>query len=162
MLKRGKSVQYTGSKPSPFLTEYYWMMDGRHPILDIGCGNMRNTKFLLRECYDVVAVDMKRPQCFGSEYVQIRTVPKDGLPMGIFSGFLLNYVLMFLGKQQQSRLARMIDERAAESATMFIELHDSENGHIYTIDEVTKPYLKRGWYFVRKQKKRAILRKGVK
>ena len=160
MVDKRVSVQYTGSKPSPFLVKHHNMMDDEYPILDIGCGNMRNTKWLRSKGYLVFPIDMIRPQCYGSDSVVLKTLPRDSLPTGYYDGFLLNYVLMFMSNKERTRICKQIDSRARPSAIVFIEMYESVSGKSYDLKKIIGEYIDRGWWVVRKQNNRCILRKG--
>jgi len=46
-----------GSEPAPILVRHLELLNGNHPVLDVGCGQGRNTLFLARHGHTVRALD---------------------------------------------------------------------------------------------------------
>jgi SAM-dependent methyltransferase len=123
-------------------------------VLDVGCGNGRNSVYLKNLGYKVDSVDMAGD--FGIKAV----LGHDPLPEGPYDIILANYVLMFLNTKERFRVMRDVNRRASSGALLFIEMYPAKDGFKYNLDRIVKYFILRKWAPLRKSKERCILRKS--
>lgn len=113
------------SEPTPYLRKHISYLENCRLVADFGCGNGRNTTYLNQQGIPCIGFDSV---CRSG--IQI-TLGVDSLPFcdGIFDGILMNYLLMFLNKNERSNLYNEINRCSAANCTIVVELYpamDSE------------------------------------
>lgn len=122
------SVRCGKSSPTPYLVKHYdQLVEGivfGAPIVDMGCGNGRNSKYLIKKgfrCilpFDMVG-DYGWPLALGKEKFPV----KDGSVRIILS----NYVLMFLNAEERAQVVDEIDRMAAPGCRLMVELYPAKD-----------------------------------
>ena len=147
--------------PTPYLKKYAHLLLGNdiNRILDLGCGNGRNTLHLRQLGAIVVAVDA----CPNVTDVQVCTLGHDCLPcpMTWATGILANYVLMFLDKDELAQVCREMKSVAAPGCRLMVELYPAKDSHCPTEGHLKlledRIFAELGRNFVRRSKNRFIL-----
>jgi SAM-dependent methyltransferase len=129
--------------PTPFLKKHWPKLVGSDnraftidpelaatfSVLDIGCGNGRNIKFLQSLGFtDTVALDMATD--FGFKI----TLGKDRFPVFSESAdiVLANYVMMFLDKKERQQVMREIDRVMRTDSAVMFELYPAKDSYAKT------------------------------
>jgi tellurite methyltransferase len=141
-------------EPTPYLKKNVKLFPERGKVLDIGCGNGRNSKYMIELGYDVIAVDMAPPD-FGVKLV----LGEDPLPSGEYDIILANYVLMFLTQIERKLVIEDIKSRSKEGTILMIEMYPAKDGYKYIFEDIVNEF--EDWEAVRKSKDRCVLVKGV-
>lgn len=148
-------VRCSRDTATPYLRQYAKLFPNKGRVLDIGCGNGRNTKFMEELGYKVDPVDM------AGDFGMKRVLGQEPLPKRRYDILLANYVLMFLNERERARVMGEINDRAKKNAILMIEMYPALDAHEYNLDEIMKYFLDKGWGKVRKSKERFIVRKEI-
>jgi SAM-dependent methyltransferase len=117
------------TSPTPYLTKHINLFgDAEKVVLDLGCGNGRNTNFLRKKGFQVIPVDMVND--FGS----VHRLGVDRLPARDSSVdiILANYVFMFLNKKERRQLIGEIKRVAASGCIIMVELYAAKDSETPT------------------------------
>ena len=142
--------------PTPYLVKNQKLFPENGVVLDIGCGNGRNTNHLRLLGYSVDPIDM-----VDQPYSMQIVLGHDDLPQRRYDIILANYVLMFLDENERSKVMYEILDRAKENAILMIEMYPAKDAHDYDFDEIVKFFLDRGWSKLRKSKDKCVLKFAV-
>ena len=138
--------------PTPYLAKVLKLFSKKGMVLDIGCGNGRNSVFMTDQGYNVKSIDMAND--FGNKII----LGKDTLPDGPFQIILANYIFMFLDELERSQLFREI-QRISEFGTIFvIEMYPAKDAYSYDFDEIIDYFLENGWKKLRKSRDKCVLK----
>jgi len=140
--------------PTPYLLKVSKLFPKKGRVLDMGCGNGRNTRFMEGLGYRVTPVDMVGD--FGKCFV----LGHDPIPKGPYNIILANYVLMFLNERERVQVTRQIQKVAARTCIIVIEMYHAKDAHDYDLDEIVERFYVKGWSKVRKSKDRCVLTRG--
>jgi len=131
-------------------------------VLDLGCGNMRNTNFMRKQGFDYVMPMDMAPGEDGLDVI----LGKDAIPCvpGSADIILANYIFMFLNQNERKQLCREINLVAAPGCTLVMELYASKHSFAKTVEETEKMKKQlmrkfKGWELLRSPKERFIMRK---
>lgn len=105
-----------------------WDKEDLH-ILDIGCGNGRNSEYLKSMGYtNVVSLDMAGD--YGSRCV----IDKNPLPLFAASVdvILANFIFMFLDKGERSRLVGELKRASGNNCVLMVELYPAKDSETPT------------------------------
>jgi len=146
-------VRCPKTTPTPYLKENLKHFPPHGRVLDIGCGNGRNTKFMASKGYNVIAVDMAPPD-FGVAMV----LGEDDLTAhGVFDIVIANYVLMFLNKGERNLVMDQIDQVTKVGGILTVELYAAKDAYECSIEEVSSFFFQRGWQKIRLSKEKCVL-----
>jgi len=140
--------------PTPYLRKNTKLFPEKGQVLDIGCGNGRNSRYMMELGYAVDPIDMVND--FGIKCV----LGKDPLPNKKYDIILANYILMFLDSGTRKRVMSEIHSRAKENATLMIEMYPAKDAHEYDFDSMVDYFLNSGWNKIRRSKDRCVLKKN--
>lgn len=140
---------------TPYLRQYAKLFPDKGRVLDIGCGNGRNTKFMEGLGYKVDPVDM------AGDFGMKRVLGQEPLPKRRYDILLANYVLMFLNERERSKVMEEINDRAKKDAILMIEMYPALDAYEYNLDEIMGYFLDRDWKKIRKSKERFIVKKEI-
>lgn len=141
--------------PTPYLRKNAKLFPKEGNVLDIGCGNGRNSIFMKSLGYTVDSIDMATD--YGSKII----LGVDKLPRRRkYDVILANYVLMFLNEKERSQVLNEICEVAKKTSMLMIELYPAKDAHEYSLNAIVKRLEKRGWTKMRKSVDRCILKRG--
>lgn len=152
-------VRCPKTDPTPYLRDNLEKMniDKKSIVLDLGCGNGRNTKFLkLKGFKNIKSIDMAGD--FGKKMV----LGVDDLPCknNSVGAILCNYVFMFLNKEEQDKLLSEIKRVASDNCCIMIEIYpakDSETKNQIESDKLQKKIFQSlGWNKIRYSQNRFI------
>lgn len=139
--------------PTPYLRKNTKLLPETGKVLDIGCGNGRNTKYMKSLGYDVDSLDMAGD--FG-----IKTVlGKDPLPNKKYDILLANYILMFLNNKERSTVMKEINDRAKTGSVLIMEMYPAKDAHEYNFDSMVEYFYNKGWTKLRKSKDKCVIKK---
>ena len=131
-------------------------------VMDIGCGNGRNVKYLRKQGYtNTVAFDMV------NDYGYKITLGQENFPLldNSVSVILANYVFMFLNKTERTRVIRELKRVAKTKCTLMVELYPAKDS--FTVNEEECEELKQelmdafGWQKVLCSKGRFVVRNNT-
>ena len=122
--------------PTPYLAKNFDKIvnkDTKH-IVDIGCGNCRNTNFCRSQGYKVSGIDMAT-----TNEIQM-VLGKDKLPFEDNSVQLIlaNYIFMFLNKKERSQVLKEIKRIAATGCYIMVELYPAKDSLAPSKPEILK------------------------
>lgn len=152
--------------PCPYLKNNYDMLiknfslTMRPPvklyILDVGCGNGRNSVFMKERGHDVTSLDMV------NDYGTKCLLGKDKMPVKNKSIeiILCNYSLMFLNDKERSNVIKDIQRVARKNCIIILELYPAKDSYAKTEEEMIKMqkdiFDKLGWKKIKYSKGRFI------
>ena len=119
--------------PTPYLKRHIKLFPKVGKVLDIGCGNGRNSKYMIKLGYKVDSIDMVND--FGKKII----LGKDPLPKKKYDIFLANFVLMFLNQKERYRVMKEINERAKKNSILMIEMYPATKAYKYDMNKIIKP-----------------------
>ena len=142
-------------KATPYLRQYVKLFpEAPAKVLDIGCGNGRNSRFMMKQGYEVDGIDMA-PKDFGIKIV----LGEDDLPNKKYDIILANYILMFLSKKELKKVNSEILRCSKIGTTMMIEMYPAKDAYDYNFDDMLKYYFNSGWVKIRKSKDKCVIRR---
>ena len=110
--------------PCPYLKNNYdrYLSKGKI-VLDIGCGNGRNSDFMKANGHKVISLDMV------NDYGKKCILGCDNLPLKNKSvdTILCNYLMMFLNPVERTQLIREIDRVAKDNCVIILELYPAKD-----------------------------------
>ena len=112
--------------PTPYLFKNYNLISGDkflQRVVDIGCGNGRNSVFMTEKGHKVTSLDMV------NDYGQKIMLGKDAIPLPDASVdiVLCNYILMFLNKDERFQVINEIKRISAPSCKIVVELYPAKD-----------------------------------
>ena len=121
---------YFGAEPEPSLVRFADLLDLSHPVLDVGCGQGRNTIFLARRGHSVDALD---PSLVAVEQVgkladdsglQVRAIHGTFQDLGDsgrgYGGILLFGLIPLLSRTEIAELTSMVMSRLGTEGFLFV------------------------------------------
>ena len=153
------------SSPTPYLKQATakYLGDLRGKLcLDAGCGNKRNTKFMVRRGASIIAVDMA-DDCETKCVLGVDTLPvKDGC----VDILLANYVLMFLNRNERYQCLRELCRVAGDTCYLIVELYPAKDSYAKTdkdcsamLEQIVGYLERRGWTVGHRAKHKCIMMK---
>lgn len=102
--------------------------------VDLGCGNGRNSNFLLEQgARWVMGVDMAADQRNNSLILGESPLPVGSNTIDVF---LANYIFMFLSPKERLQLIKEIKRTAKKDATLMCELYPAKDSEAKTEEEM--------------------------
>lgn len=132
-MKDIKAVRCGSSKPTPFLRkniELFTECDATH-VIDIGCGNGRNSKYFSDLGMHVMSLDGKGD--YGIKWVAGSIIPTES---GSADIILCNYVLMFLEQRTRNDVYKEIKRISHVGSKLMIELENVKQSLIDDEDKL--------------------------
>jgi len=148
-------VRCNRNTATPYLRQYVKQFPTKGRVLDIGCGNGRNTRFMEGLGYKVDPIDM------AGDFGMKRILGQQPLPKRKYDILLANYVLMFLNEEERSKVLEDLHDRAKRNAMLMVEMYPALDAYEYNLDNIMNFFLKKGWKRIRKSKERFILEKEI-
>lgn len=148
-----KAIRCNNDNPTPYLQKQITQLGlSSGNVVDLGCGNGRNSKYLKRLGFSVYSFD-KKPD-YGQELdlacEKIPSVPSPNL-------IICNYVLCFMSPAERRHLANEINRVADTGCFLMIELYAAKTAHPYTTEGIRDLFP--GWETRHLVKNRFILQK---
>ena len=140
---------------TPYLRKNSKLFPENGEVLDIGCGNGRNSKYMMELGYKVDPIDMADD--FGIKCV----LGEDPLPDKKYDILMANYILMFLDNDTRLKVMEEMNARAKEGSILMIEMYPAKDGYEYNFDNMVEYFLNKGWNKIRKSKDRCVLKNGT-
>jgi len=148
----------------PYLRDNYdTLVEGKKrtklSVLDIGCGNGRNSEFMKNKGHKVVSLDMV------NDYGVKTILGEDTLPVENNSVdiILCNYLMMFLSPKERNQLIKEIKRVAGRDCIIMLELYPAKDCYAKTDEEMVKMqgqiFKKIGWEKIRYRKGKFIAKK---
>ena len=147
-------VRVDTDRPSPYLKQHWQKLKPYHSLdftnvkaVDIGCGNCRNSNFLLEKGVPTIySLDRHLGGAEGGAetgFVYQCDVGKESFPIdvkdvGNINIFLANYVLMFLNHKERQHVIDEVHRLADDQAVMMVELYKAVDGHATTDATIAK------------------------
>ncbi len=152
-----KPIRCGRHKPTPYLRKYLPTIPEEYKyklLVDLGCGNLRNSGFANSIGYENVlsfdkAGDYGIPVDLGSERIPVRAKK--------VSVILCNYLICFLNNEERKHLFSEIDRIATKGCYIFMEMYPAKQGTPYNTNEIRMLFV--GWKTIRFSKDRFILQK---
>lgn len=155
-------VRCSRKDPCPYLRKNVGilMKKGEYPyVVDIGCGNGRNSKFMLRQGCIVTPLDMV------NDYGVKTILGKEKLPVQTNNAdiILCNYLMMFLNKKERRMVIKEIQRVSKKGCKIMLELYpakDSETKNEKEMLELQEElFTMLGWKKIKYSKGRFIAEK---
>ena len=140
--------------PTPYLRKNTKLFPQKGKVLDIGCGNGRNSRYMMDLGYNVDPIDMAVD--FGVKCI----LGEDSLPNKKYDILLANYILMFLDKDTRYKVMKEMSSRAKKNAVLMIEMYPAKDAYEYNFDSMVDYFLNNGWSKLRKSKDKCVLEKN--
>ena len=154
--------------PCPYLKKNIKLLDGK-TVVDIGCGNGRNSVYMKNLGYDVVAIDMAVEDAIKSGIDAHGVVlGHDKLPVnkGYADIILANYILMFLDMGEIGCVLKEIQRISHKGTKLMVELYPAKDSYCKDaeqcksfLDFIALQLSGKGWKCIRKSKDRFIAEK---
>lgn len=138
--------------PTPYLKKNTKLFPEKGKVLDVGCGNGRNSRYMMSLGYKVDPIDMATD--FGIKCI----LGEDPLPDKKYDILLANYILMFLDEGARLKVMEEMNSRAKENSILMIEMYPAKDAYTYNFDSMVDYFLSKGWEKVRKSKDRCVLK----
>ena len=119
--------------PTPYLKQNYkcFGKKGKGLVVDLGCGNGRNSEFMKKRGHEVLSLDMV------GDYGVEAEIGKQPLPVTRKANIILcNYLMMFLGKKERRQLIQDIKRISASDCTIMVELYPAKDSFAKTKDDM--------------------------
>jgi SAM-dependent methyltransferase len=145
------------SCPTPYLKKNVKLFPSEGNVLDIGCGNGRNSEFMRSlGSYDVYSLDMVDDYEYSKEHL----LGEDNFPRKIFDVFLANYVLMFLDENERQHVIDEIKRTSRVGSVLMVELYPAQDAHEYDKEELFDTFADNGWEKLRSSIDRFVVRRA--
>jgi len=153
-----KVVRYGGKEATPYLRKNIDLFLQCSCMLDLGCGNGRNSRYL-RE-HGIQPLPFDRCPDYGQEWKASEDIPVNGFVDGV----LLNYILMFLTEAELVKIASEINRLTKSGAILMVELEVVKMSFTDTMEKVKTLKAKfmdlLRWEIVKEDSRRFIARKS--
>jgi len=129
-------------------------------IVDIGCGNGRNSEFIKKKGHNVISLDMV------NDYGVETTLGQDELPVKDNSVdiILCNYLMMFLSPKERNQLIKEIKRVSKANSIIMLELYPAKDSYAKTgeamVEMQEQIFKKIGWEKIRYRKGKFIAQKS--
>ena len=143
--------------PTPFLREMFNKYTDKFlsstTVVDIGCGNGRNTMYMDKQSYyDIDSLDMCND--FGIKF----NLGHDKFPRKSYDIFLVNYILMFLNTKERLQVMNEIHRTSKKLGSMLlIEMYPAKDAYKYNFNKMINFFLDKGWIIIVKRKDKCML-----
>jgi SAM-dependent methyltransferase len=123
------------STPCPYLKKNIQLLgDSNKVVMDLGCGNGRNTKYLRLLGFNVIPVDMVDD--FGSACnLGLDPLPAKDASVDII---LANYMFMFLSQKERKQLIQEIKRISKIDCLIMVELYAAKDSETPTKESSLK------------------------
>jgi len=123
---------------TPYLAKNYKYLIGTDrtlTVVDLGCGNGRNSNFMRKQGHQVFSFDMVADYRHG-----IATeLGRKPLPIKVPANIILcNYVLMFLDEKERKQVIKDIKRIAAPNCKIVVQLYPAKDSYAKTKEEMIK------------------------
>ena len=139
--------------PTPYLKKNTKLFPTSGLVLDIGCGNGRNSTYMRELGYEVDSLDMAGD--FGIQMV----LGVDPFPEKKYDVILANYILMFLNKDERKKVFEQILECSKKDTVLMVEMYPAKDAYDYILEEIVAYFEFHGWKKLRRSKERFIMEK---
>lgn len=152
-----KPIRCGGHRATPYLRKYLPTLLEEYKyklLIDLGCGNLRNSGFAQKLGYvDVLSFDKAGdygiPVDLGNERIPVRARKT--------SVILCNYLICFLNARERKHLFSEINRIAFKGCYLFMEMYPAKQGTPCDTDKIRISF--DGWETIHSSKDRFILRK---
>jgi len=151
-----KVVRCNVGSPTPYLRTWFpkLKLEKDAVILDLGCGNGRNSKFIIEHGFHhIFSYDLCGDYGVGLNLATQQIPHIDRIAELI----LCNYVLCFLGKKERIFLASEIERVADIGCYLIVELYSGKQTLPFSTNEIAKLF--KHWEFQHLIKNRFVARK---
>jgi tellurite methyltransferase len=119
--------------PTPYLQKNIGLLktEGK-TVVDVGCGNGRNTIFMREQGFNVTPLDMCNN--FGEDMI----LGKDKFPLEDNSVdiILSNYVMMFLSPEERDQVIKEMRRVAKEDCMIMLELYGAKDSYAVNDEQI--------------------------
>jgi SAM-dependent methyltransferase len=128
-------------------------------VLDIGCGNGRNSDYMIGRGHDVTPLDMI------NDYGKKCILGQERMPVqdGSIDIILCNYLMMFLNYVEREQVISEIKRVASSTCKIMVELYPAKDSYAQTQEDMIKIqkeiFDNLGWKKLRYSKGRFIAQK---
>lgn len=132
-----KAIRCNNDRPTPYLKKsiHKLSLAEGNTVIDLGCGNGRNSRYLRSLGFNVFSFDRKPD--FGQELDLARQkIPKVPNPNLI----ICNYVLCFMKPEERTHLANEINRISEAGCFLIVELYNAKTSHPYTTEDIREMF----------------------
>lgn len=151
-----KSIRCGSHKPTPYLKNNINKLDIKKSalIVDLGCGNCRNTNYLLEKGFTNIY-----PFDKSNDALNKIDLGKEHIPLDIKNSDLVlcNYVLCFLNAKERRHMVHEISRITRSGSYLMVEMFKAKSAKPYNIDKIRLLFKK--WETVHQSKDRFILKR---
>jgi len=119
--------------PTPYLKKNLSLLktEGK-TVVDVGCGNGRNTIFMREQGFNVTPLDMCNN--FGEDMI----LGKDKFPLedNLVDIILSNYVMMFLSPEERDQVIGEMKRVAKPSCMIMLELYGAKDSYAVNDEQI--------------------------
>jgi len=168
VMDKFKAVRCGSNKPTPYLRKHVDLLtecapDNGH-VVDIGCGEGRNSRFLMDMGMGVMSLDGKGD--FGIKWMADQIIPTES---GSADCILCNYFLMFLPEHARNDVYNEMTRIAHKGTRLMIELENVKQSLACTKEklaalnvEVIESLQDLGWKLIQGKKDHLIFARAAK
>lgn len=156
-MKKFKPIRCHKEKETPYLRKFLptLQVDKSKLVVDLGCGNLRNTYFAKNLGYKNI-LSFDRAGDFGQKLdLGCERIPVKAKQAGII---LCNYLICFLNPSERLNLFSEIRRIAEKGCYLFVELYPAKCGVPYNVEDIRASFA--GWKTINISKNRFILKKN--
>jgi len=147
-----RPVRCNNYDPTPYVRKHLPKIEVEGVALDLGCGNLRNTRFAESLGYTVWPFDK------GGDYGMKLDLGKETIPIKEKVDLILcNYVMCFLTDQERKHLSKEIDRTSKPGTYLILEMYEAKQGVPYNMKDIRSLF--GGWKTIHMEKDRFILKK---
>ncbi len=144
--------------PSPYLVSSMKYFPKQGSVLDLGCGNGRNSEYMIKAGYNRVQSIDTAPGYDKRINIDISSILWSVRPFDII---LANYVFMLLKPNEYLRTVNNINKFFSKPGTILLaELYKAKHAKTWGTKLMMEKFTKKDWIVIKESKYRFLLKRG--